>query len=171
MSNPAYQIRHATPSDCDAVTRLFTGPKAIRGTLQLPYPSPEVWRQRLFQPDPGLITLVACHEAELVGVLGLHTRPDRPRRRHSAELGMTVGDDWQGKGVGTALLAAAIDMADNWLNLERLELSVFIDNEPAVNLYKNFGFETEGTLRRYAFRDGQFVDAFLMARLRPVSPR
>jgi putative acetyltransferase len=29
------------------------------------------------------------------------------------------------------------------------------------------GFEVEGTLRRFAFRDGRYVDAFLMARLRP----
>jgi putative acetyltransferase len=47
-----------------------------------------------------------------------------------------------------------------------LELEVYTDNEPAVRLYQKFGFEIEGTAIQYAFRDGQYVDLYLMARLR-----
>ena len=79
---------------------------------------------------------------------------------------MGVHDDWHGKGVGSALLTATIDLADKWLNLQRLELHVFSDNETAVHLYQKFGFEIEGTLRHFAFRDGQFVDTYIMAGLR-----
>ena len=35
-----------------------------------------------------------------------------------------------------------------------------------IALYKKFGFEMEGTHCRYAFRDGGFVDAYFMARLK-----
>jgi putative acetyltransferase len=80
---------------------------------------------------------------------------------------MGVHDDWQGRGVGSALLAACVEMADKWLNLRRLELEVYVDNEPAIRLYERFGFEREGRLREHAFRDGRYVDSFLMARLRP----
>ncbi|CAA9398179.1 MAG: hypothetical protein AVDCRST_MAG93-10085, partial [uncultured Chloroflexia bacterium] len=118
-------------------------------------------------PSDGNYALVACVDAEIVGSLGLHT-VERPRRRHVADLGMAVRDDWQGKGVGTALMGAAIDLADNWLNIERIELTVYTDNHPAIALYKRFGFEIEGTHFRYAFREGQYVDAHTMARLRPV---
>jgi L-phenylalanine/L-methionine N-acetyltransferase len=79
---------------------------------------------------------------------------------------MAIHDDWQGKGVGSALMSAAIDLADNWLNLSRLELEVFTDNEPAIALYKKFGFINDGTHKNYAYRDGQFVDVYSMARLR-----
>jgi putative acetyltransferase len=102
----------------------------------------------------------------VVGNLGLETHPNRPRIRHAGSLGMAVRDDWQGKGVGTALMGAALDLADNWLNLRRIELSVYVDNSAAVALYKRFGFEIEGTHRRYAFRDGEYVDAYSMARIR-----
>ncbi|RME41865.1 MAG: GNAT family N-acetyltransferase, partial [Caldilineae bacterium] len=68
--------------------------------------------------------------------------------------------------VGSQLMAAAIDLADNWLNLRRLELTVYTDNEPAIRLYRKFGFEVEGTHRAYAFRDGVYVDTLAMARVR-----
>lgn len=80
-------------------------------------------------------------------------------------MGMGVHDDWQGKGVGTALMEAATDFADKWLNLLRLELMVYTDNQPGIRLYKKFGFEIEGRLRQVAFRDGQYVDVFYMGRL------
>ena len=64
------------------------------------------------------------------------------------------------------MLGALIDTSDNWLNLKRLELTVFVDNEPAIRLYQKFGFEIEGTRRAAAFRDGQFVDMYEMARVR-----
>ena len=79
---------------------------------------------------------------------------------------MAVRDDWQGKGVGSALMEAALDLADNWLNLTRLELTVFADNVPAIRLYEKFGFTAEGTLRQYALRDGQYQDCLIMARIR-----
>ena len=159
-------VRHASPDDAAAVARIFSGPKAVWGTCQIPFPTAELWRKRLTEPEPGLVSLVACHEAEVVGILGLHTHPDRPRRRHAAEVGMAVRDDWQGRRVGTELLKAAIDLAERWLNLTRLELFVFTDNKPAIQLYERFGFAIEGNLRQYAFRDGRFVDALAMARLR-----
>lgn len=162
-------IRRTEPEDYEAVRQVLAGPKAVWGTLQLPFPSAEMWRKRLAEPPEGLFSLVACVEGEVVGQLGLHTFPNRPRRRHAGQIGMAVRDDWQGKGVGAALMQAAIDLADKWLNLSRLELEVFTDNEPAIRLYKKFGFTIEGTLVRYAFRDGQYVDTYLMARLRPQS--
>jgi putative acetyltransferase len=159
-------IRQAEPSDYEAVHRIFSGPKAVTGTLQLPFPSLEESRKRLAEPREGVTRLVATVEDEVVGVLGLHTHPNRPRRRHAGSIGMAVRDDWHGRGVGTALMEAAVDLANNWLNLERLELTVYTDNAAAVGLYEKFDFVIEGTLQRYAFRDGEYVDAYSMARLR-----
>jgi len=52
------------------------------------------------------------------------------------------------------------------LNLTRLDLRVYVDNEPAIALYNKFGFEIEGTHRLFAYRNGEYVDAHVMARLR-----
>jgi putative acetyltransferase len=159
-------VRHAEPDDYQALHRIFSGPKAIAGTMQLPLPSAEAWRKRLVESPEGLFSLVACVDDEVVGSLGLETSPTRWRMRHVGSIGMAVRDDWQGKGVGTTLMEAALDLADNWLNLTRIELRVYVDNSAAVALYKNFGFEIEGTHRRLAFRNGEYVDAYSMARIR-----
>lgn len=163
-----YTVRAATPADVEAIQRIFSGPKAAAGTLNIPLEPPEIRRRRMENPQPGSYPLVACTpDGEVVGTLGLHVS-QRARRSHVAELGMAVRDDWQGRGVGTALMSAACDLADNWLQLTRVELTVYTDNGPAIALYKKFGFEIEGTLRRYAFRLGAYVDAYAMARLRPL---
>ena len=52
------------------------------------------------------------------------------------------------------------------MNLTRLDLRVYVDNAPAIALYEKFGFEKEGTHRRFVYRDGEYVDAHVMARLR-----
>lgn len=161
-----FTIRRTEPSDYEAVQQIYAGPKAIWGTLQSPFSSLEQWRKRLAEPPEGLVSLVACVESEVVGQLSLQTFPNRPRRRHVGQIGMAVRDDWQGKGAGTALMQAAVDLADKWLNLTRLELEVYTDNAPAIRLYKKFGFNIEGTLAQFAFRDGQYVDSYSMARLR-----
>jgi len=159
-------VRNTEPDDYKALHRIFSGPRAVAGTLQMPLPSAEMWRKRLSEPPEGLYSLVACVEDEVIGEISLHTSPTRWRMRHVGGIGMAVRDDWQGKGVGTALMEAALDLADNWLNLTRIELHVYVDNAPAIALYEKFGFEVEGTHRRFAFRNGEYVDAYSMARLR-----
>ena len=166
MQVEGLHIRRAEPDDCSALYGMFTSPNVYNGTLQLPYPSREMWRQRLADSD-GAYNLVAVVNGGVVGMLSVHTFPNRPRRRHAGAIGISVHDEWQGKGVGTALMRAGLDLADNWLNLTRLELEVYTDNESAIRLYERFGFEREGTLRQHAFRDGRYVDSYVMARLRP----
>jgi putative acetyltransferase len=158
-------VRHAEPEDYRALHRIFSGPRAMAGTLQMPLPSLEAWRERLAEPPEGLYSLVACVEDEVVGSLGLHTTPTRWRMRHVGSIGMAVRDDWQGRGVGTELMEAALDLADNWLDLTRIELRVYTDNAAAIALYEKFGFEVEGTHRRLAFRNGEYVDGYSMARV------
>lgn len=157
-------IKQAEPGDFEAVQRIYAGQKAIAGTLQLPFPSLELWRKRLAE-YPEVFHLLAYADQEVVGHLGIHTFPQLPRRRHVGNLGMAVRDDWQGRGVGSALMQAAVSLAEGWLQLSRLELVVYTDNEPAIRLYKKIGFTIEGTHRCYAFRAGQLVDTYAMARM------
>ena len=169
MKPPSIQVRRAEPGDADALQAIYTAPKAMAGTLQLPFPGVEMWRKRLAEWSADDYMLVAESDGDVVGNAGLHSMGRTARRRHAGYIGMAVRDDWHGRGVGTALMTALVDLADNWIGYHRLELTVYTDNAAAFSLYRKFGFETEGTLRDYAYRDGRYVDAYTMARLRTAA--
>jgi putative acetyltransferase len=159
-------IRAAEPDDFAAIRETMMQPIAQAQTLQLPLPSLEMWKKRMLEWPAGDHMLVAEVDGKVVGNLGLHASAKSLRRRHAGALGMSVHDAWHGKGIGSALMVAALDMADNWLQYTRLELTVYIDNAAAIALYKKHGFDIEGTLRQYAFRNGAYIDAYTMARLK-----
>ena len=158
-------IQRFTEAHLEGVAALYNEPAVCRQVLQMPFQSVEAWRNRLVQDNERRLQLVAVHAGEVIGQLGLEQYL-RVRQAHVGSCGMGVATAWQGKGVGSRLLSAALDVADNWMNLHRVELSVYADNEAAIALYRKFGFETEGLFRDYAVRDGQWVDTLSMARLR-----
>jgi len=157
-------IRAREPEDCAAIAELVSLPRVRWGTLRLPFTSREDVRQWMEKTPAGHLQIVALLDGRLVGTAGVH--PDKGRRSHVGGIGMCVHDEFQRRGIGAALLAALIEAADRWFNLRRLELAVYVDNEPAIALYKKFGFVIEGTRRQDAFRDGAFVDSYMMARLK-----
>ncbi|WP_415762570.1 GNAT family N-acetyltransferase [Pseudomonas sp. CP4] len=165
---PTIHLERSNESHLEGITALYNDPAVARQVLQMPFQSTEVWRQRLQADNERALKLVALHQGVVIGNLGLEAF-SRMRRAHAGSFGMGVAAAWQGKGVGSMLLAAALDVADNWMNLHRVELTVYADNEAAIGLYRKFGFEAEGLSRDYAVRDGQWVDTLSMARLRGSS--
>jgi putative acetyltransferase len=165
MSSTDILIRALEPEDMADVTEAMSQPLAIWGTLQVPFTSLAARQKRNQATPPGHVRLVAVIDGKVIGTCGLHPA-DSVRRAHAAAIGMAVHDAYAGRGAGTALMAAVVNQADRWLNLKRLELTVFSDNSRAIALYERFGFEPEGLFRAYAWRDGAYVDAITMARLR-----
>ncbi len=167
-------IRRATVQDAPAFARMMGDPLVYAGLMQLPYPSEEQWRARLsdvLAPGKADLMLVAQRGEEVIGSAGMHPAGPMLRRRHVMSLGLSVVSSAHRQGVGTALMQALCDYADNWGGVLRLELQVYIDNAAAIALYRKFGFVIEGTHRAYALRDGQLVDSHAMARLHPAPPQ
>jgi ribosomal protein S18 acetylase RimI-like enzyme len=82
---------------------------------------------------------------------------------HVGQLGMGVRREWRRRGLGRLLLATCLGQAAR-AGLEKVELQVYTDNQPAVRLYKHFGFVTEGLRRGARKLDGRYQDIELMAR-------
>jgi RimJ/RimL family protein N-acetyltransferase len=106
--------------------------------------------------SPDWAGFVAEVDGAFVGELGLHIRRGR------GDIGMLVLDGWRGKGVGSALMVAAIDWA-RANHLHKVTLQVWPHNERAIALYEKFGFEREGYLRKHHRRKtGELWDAIPM---------
>ena len=161
-------IRARRPADAEALTELVNLPGFRFGTMRRPFHSPQEvagWIEKTPATDLDLVAVIGD---QLIGQAGLYRFSGR--QSHAGGLGMGVHDAWTGRGVGTALLKAILDSADNWLGIRRLQLTVYVDNGPAIRLYRRFGFEVEGTHRAYALRDGRYVDAHAMARFGGPDP-
>ncbi|WP_201861144.1 GNAT family N-acetyltransferase [Microvirga soli] len=159
-------IRAARPADCEGIAALGNMPGYRWGTLRLPYQTPEATRKWLEGINPSNnVSLVVEKDGRIIGNGGFERH--QGRRAHVAYLGMGLHDDFHSRGIGSRLLRELIMIADEWLNLRRIELTVYVDNVAAIALYKRNGFETEGTHRDFAFRDGAFADAYAMARIKP----
>jgi len=157
-------IRPIRAEDAEGAYQLRLQPSSIECTLAFPSLRPEQTRRWIESLGPDDHTFVAVLEGQIVGQAGLHV--DQGRRRHVGSLGMCVHDQFQGRGIGRKLLAALLDIADNFLGLVRVELEVFPDNTPAIRLYESAGFEHEGSKRKAIFRKGRYCDGLMMARLR-----
>jgi len=103
---------------------------------------------------------VAEVDGEIVGGLHVHAS-----RHGFGEIGMMVARAWRGRGVGSALMEAAIAWAREQ-GLHKLSLDVFPHNEAAIALYEKFGFLEEGRrVKQYRRADGELWDGVEMGLL------
>ncbi len=120
----------------------------------------ETWRRPL--DEPGWERFWGAFEGErVVGHIEL-TGAASEASAHRARLGMGVERDFRGRGLGRALMDAALTWARHEPSLAWLELSVFSHNERARKLYRQHGFE-EVSLVRDAYRVGdKSIDDVMM---------
>jgi RimJ/RimL family protein N-acetyltransferase len=102
----------------------------------------------------------------VVGRLSV-ARDSHPASRHVADLGLMVAASHRRRGIGTALLDAAVSWARE-SGVRKLELHVFPHNEGAIALYEKYGFRREGYRTAHYRREDGYVDAILMALEVPV---
>lgn len=96
----------------------------------------------------------------VVGFLSVY-----PSSHGFGEIGMAVARDWRGRGVGSALVAAAIQWARE-RGLHKLSLSVFPHNAAAIGLYRKLGFVEEGRrMKQYRRANGELWDTVEMGLL------
>ncbi|KNH13022.1 GNAT family N-acetyltransferase [Vibrio cyclitrophicus] len=157
------QIRHLELTDYQDIFDIYRQPSVSENTSQKPFLSSDQV-ERLFGHSDHF-TLVAEVSGKVVGHITLFMTT-KVRDRHCAGLAIAVNPDMQGKGVGKVLMQEAINQADNWLNLVRLELEVHADNHGATTLYESVGFQLEGTKKLSTFKGGKYVDMLLMSRIR-----
>jgi RimJ/RimL family protein N-acetyltransferase len=164
--NEGLRVRRATPGDADAVSRLArqvsAEPEGWLLTLGTWRSSSEERRAiRLLRRHPDAALFIAETDEGIVGRLSL-TRDPHPSSQHVADIGLMVAHGHRRRGVGKALLEAAVEWARS-SGVSKLELHVFPHNEAAIKLYESFGFEREGYRRRQYRRGQEYVDAILMA--------
>ncbi|HEY6149373.1 MAG TPA: GNAT family N-acetyltransferase [Gaiellaceae bacterium] len=161
-----FTIRQATPGDATALVRLA---REIGAEPEGWLISTTEWRGagderrylRSLRRSRDAAVFVADTSEGIVGRLSVGRDP-HPASSHVADLGLMVAKGHRRRGIGRALLEQAVEWARG-AKVSKLELHVFPHNEPAIQLYDAFGFRREGYRQGHYRRDGDVVDAILMA--------
>jgi len=161
-----FTIRQATPGDATALVRLAREVGAepegwLISTTEWRVAGDERRYLRSLRRSRDAAVFVADTSEGIVGRLSVGRDP-HPASSHVADLGLMVAKGHRRRGIGRALLEQAVEWARG-AKVSKLELHVFPHNEPAIQLYDAFGFRREGYRQGHYSRDGDVVDAILMA--------
>lgn len=107
------------------------------------------------------VMLLAFKEEDLIGISEI--RMSRGAATHEGGLGISLAKDYRGEGIGKALMQAILTEAELRLpELRLVTLGVFENNDPAIGLYKSFGFVEFGRLPEGLQRKGIYSDHVYM---------
>lgn len=156
------RIRAALPDDEEELSHLdrvtWSPLHAVMPRPQPPYPP--FFTERHAPEDH----LVAELNRRIVGYVRLGLATPLACNAHVRQIqGLAVADEARGRGVGRALIRAAIEETRR-RGARRLTLRVLRHNTPARRLYESEGFVVEGVLPEEFFLDGEYVDDVFMGR-------
>jgi RimJ/RimL family protein N-acetyltransferase len=159
----AFVVRPATPRDARPFLDLYRLVADEGRFIRTDEPRRDVRHYRgVFRRGESAerASYVAVDGDRVVGSLSVD-REEHPVTRHVASIGMMVAPSWRRRGVGSALMEAAIAWGRR-AGVEKLELAVYPDNDAARALYTKFGFREEGRLSGHSKKRVGYRDEVLM---------
>jgi ribosomal protein S18 acetylase RimI-like enzyme len=118
----------------------------------------EWWRHRMASGSG----FGAWDGEELIGIISFGQQPEKKHRHQGGIGGFYVRPSYRGKGVGDALMKAALEEASR--TVEHVTLTVTETNKGAIRLYERHGFATVGRLPASIRVDGKDYDELSMHR-------
>jgi RimJ/RimL family protein N-acetyltransferase len=137
-------VRFLSAGDRDGLFQMFASmsEKALEWSMA-PYTMDVI--DRWIGNMSNLIPLVAEYDKKIVGYAVIYKYPHQ-RRKGVGDLAIYLHQDFHRVGLGTAMTEKLLELAKKE-RMHKIELTVVADNEIAENLYKKFGFKTEGVSR------------------------
>ena len=170
--NDHIQLTGYRPEDKAALIRFLNDPVAYRNTLRIPKPYTDIhadeWlafvQNELDTAHTPSKWAIRAASGELIGGMGrfLRNGPDS----HVDEIGYWLGEPYRGQGIMTQVISRFCDWHFAHTPLVRIEATVFDYNAASLRVLEKCGFEREGLARKKVQKDDQFLDAFLLARIK-----
>ena len=163
-------IRSFRPDDAASITKHISTYSVARNMLRIPHPyslqDAQQWIGIATKQDPQTNFGIAI-DAQIVVGIGLDVNPSGVTAcEHSAEIGYWLGEKFWGRGIATEALNAVSEWAFRELNLVRLCAHVFARNQASARVLEKAGYAFEGRLLAHYFRDAEYIDGLLYAKVR-----
>lgn len=163
-----FSMRNITENDAHSIARhadnyniwrnvrdLFPNPYTIDNALEFIKQAGE------FEND---IILGIESEGEIVGIIGLHSRPDV--YKINMELGFWLGEKYWGRGIMTAAVMEIIKLGFGREDVKRIYAEVFEHNTGSCRVLEKAGFKREAILKEAIEKDGIIEDVYIYTQSR-----
>lgn len=112
--------------------------------------------------DDDVEWFVAVYEDQVIGQCSVGLVRRSARYRHRAEVAFVILKEYWNLGIGGKMMEECIKWCKD-KGVTQMELDVVKDNEKAIKMYRDFGFEITGTIpRALRYQDGTYVDEYFM---------
>lgn len=121
----------------------------------------KAWLQKFYESSNSIMIL-AEYDGRSLGHIDFLGQ-QRKIMQHTAVVGMGLLPKWQNSGLGSALMAAALEWARQHPVLEIIWLQLYTENAAALQLYRKFGFKDCGLIPGFFYQNGHYYDQLTMA--------
>lgn len=120
------------------------------------------WIAKIDNKNTLTLTAVLLSDNRAVGYVNVG---EIDQTAGTCQMGLAVfSPEDRGKGYGGRIMRLTLDYLRDWQKVRKVSLTVLLDNQAAIALYRMCGFEVEGTLKDQYFIDGRYRTALLMAK-------
>ena len=157
------RLRRIEREDIPTFVRWFGDPD-VRSFLLVNSPishaQEEKWFERKLEDDDSELFAIETLDGTHIGNIELF---DFQRIHSRAELGVVIGEKaYWGQGYGSDAIRTLLRFGFEELNLHRIQLCVYEDNERGIRAYQKCGFQLEGRQRDAIYRQGRYYDLLIM---------
>ena len=161
-------VRKPQPEDAESIIHVM----AIADTETLflarnpgEFSTPVEWEREIITNilnDNDVEWFVAVYEGKVIGQCSVGLVRRNARYRHRAEVAFVILKDYWNLGVGGKMMEECIQWCKD-KGVTQMELDVVKDNERAIKMYRDFGFEITGTISKALhYQDGTYADEYTM---------
>ena len=159
------RLRPATPADAEATAAIYND-EVLHSTVTFDLVTRTVEEQEawLDARSGALEVVVAEVDGVVAGFASLSAYKDRPAYRTTVEDSVYVHRDHRGTGVGRALLAEIIDVAEN-RGFHSVIARIVGGHDASIGLHRSLGFDHVGVEREVGRKFGRWLDVVVMQKL------
>ncbi len=155
-------------SDKESYVRLLSDRSVYDQTLRIPYPyrieDAITWAKLAQELDRNVgrqINYAIRLKNELIGGIGFN---DYEKGSHKVELGYWIGKNWWGQGIMPLAVNRTVKIGFEEMGIQRLSATIFENNLQSKRVLEKCGFEYEGFLKNYYFKNGKLISAHLYSK-------
>lgn len=159
---PGITIRYTVPQDAEWLRKWLLDPKVIDAFPMMSESEVDDAVRRWISFSRVRSSLTVEYNNRPVGISTIYLQIYK-RLLHQAEFGIIVDEEFRGQGIGSYLLSSIMKLAKHQFQIELIHLQVYEGN-PAINLYKKFGFKEFGRQAGWIKDKDRFVGRIFMER-------